>query len=59
MSRLSDNGNPRRDAPSVRGTADAHPGMLLGAIIVSVVVAMAVYGFWMAGQLGVGPRWRR
>jgi len=33
-------------------------GMLLGAIIASLLVAMAAYGFWMAGQLGVGPRWR-
>jgi len=33
--------------------------MVLGAIIVSVLLAMAVYGFWLAGQLGVGPRWRR
>src|SRR4029077_7278717 len=58
-SRLATNGNPRRGAPLARGTTDAHPGMVLGAIIVSVLLAMAVYGLWMAGQLGVGPRWRR
>jgi len=33
-------------------------GMLLGAIIGAVLVAMTAYGFWMASELGVGPRWR-
>jgi len=33
-------------------------GMLLGAIIGTVLVAMTAYGFWMASKLGVGPRWR-
>jgi hypothetical protein len=33
-----------------------NPGMLLGTIIVTVLIAMAGYGFWLAGQLGVGPR---
>jgi len=31
--------------------------MLLGAIIGAVVLAMAAYGFWMAGELGVAARW--
>jgi uncharacterized protein (DUF2062 family) len=33
------------------------PGMLLGAVVGSFVVAIIAYGFWMAGKLGVGPRW--
>jgi hypothetical protein len=33
------------------------PSMLLGAVIGSLVVAIIAYAFWMAGKLGVGPRW--
>ncbi len=32
------------------------PSMLLG-VVGSLVVAVIAYGFWMAGKLGVGPRW--
>jgi hypothetical protein len=33
--------------------------MVLGILIAGIVVAMIAYGSWMAGELGVGPRWRR
>ena len=35
------------------------PGMMLGVILGSVLVAMTAYGLWMAARLGVGPRRRR
>ena len=34
-------------------------GMALGLILGFFVVFIVAYGFWMAAQLGVGPRWRR
>lgn len=33
--------------------------MLLGFLIGAVVVVIGAYGFWMAGELGLAPRWRR
>jgi hypothetical protein len=33
--------------------------MWLGFSIGVVVVAIGAYGFWMAGELGLAPRWRR
>jgi hypothetical protein len=32
--------------------------MTLGLILGFVVIFVVAYGFWMAGELGVGPRWR-
>jgi len=34
------------------------PGMLLGTIIGSILVAMTAYALWMATKLGVGRRRR-
>jgi hypothetical protein len=33
--------------------------MTLGLIIALPVLAIVTYGFWLAGQLGRGPLWRR
>ncbi|HLY38278.1 MAG TPA: hypothetical protein VKU61_09595 [Candidatus Binatia bacterium] len=47
-----DNGRPR-------GTSGAIRDMTLALILGAAVVACTAYGFWMAGELGVAPRWRR
>jgi hypothetical protein len=41
------------------GTCPAHGGMMLGATLGVALLLVVVYAFWMAGELGVGPRWRR
>jgi hypothetical protein len=33
--------------------------MVIPVLIATIVLAMIAYGAWMAGELGVGPRWRR
>jgi hypothetical protein len=34
-------------------------GMTVTLLLLIAVVPVVAYGFWMAGELGVGPRWRR
>jgi hypothetical protein len=58
---------PRRDAPRAQRTAVRIPvahdvlalGMLFALLIGVPVVLIALYASWMAGELGVGPSWRR
>ncbi len=33
--------------------------MLLGLVMGVVVLGIVAYGFWMAGELGLAPRWKR
>jgi len=33
--------------------------MTLWLILVGAFIAVAAYGSWLAGELGLGPRWRR
>lgn len=33
--------------------------MTVTLLLVIAAVPVVAYGFWMAGELGVGPRWRR
>jgi len=32
---------------------------MLFALLLGVAVLIAVYAAWMAGELGIGPSWRR
>lgn len=32
--------------------------MMLGLVIGVVVITIGAYAFWMAGELGLAPRWR-
>ena len=50
---------PRAHHTAPGGTHVALPHMTLALLIGIPLVLIVAYGFWMAGELGLGPGWRR